>query len=465
MRPEGLSDRPGGPMLERLQVTRRGVLAAVGATAGLAGALVSACGTRLGGGAPERVRTQPVTLTYLRYYGQQNRIEAEQAVFQRLAQQHPGLKVDELTVAGTGEMIQSMTAAYAAGTAPDTWTTAPTIYHEYVQRRNLLQLNDRIKKDVDQRKVFWETMPEWESPAASGRYYGLTRDFVVTILYYNKATFDAARVPYPDASWTYDTVVQHSPRFAKNQDSAEASEWAFIAEAGHGNWDPAVRANGGQVLNKQRTRCLVEGSQPALATTEQWMAWNQQLRISPPPGHGFFQSYQGLQLRNPFFSGRLAMYQSLTGLIPQLHAAQNPLLKWDVAVVPKGKVRREAYGGPDGQVISTESKHIDLAWKIMLAFLSPDSLPFHLAWGGIPYSRDIAALPAWRDQEPKGHTKVLLDSAQFFAAEFNINWSRWQAAKREPLNEAFQGKLGAREALRRIQEEVNKILVEAYPAG
>ena len=75
-------------------------------------------------------------------------------------------------------MIQQMTASYAAGTAPDTWTTAPTIYHEYVRAGNLLQLNDLIKRDVDPKKHFMETMPEWESPAASGKYFGLTRDFV-----------------------------------------------------------------------------------------------------------------------------------------------------------------------------------------------------------------------------------------------------------------------------------------------
>lgn len=443
------------------QSRRRLLLLLVNAGAGTV--LLEGCRAQPAGAPREQPAAQPVTISYLRYYTQQDRIEAEQAVFQRLAQQYPGLKVDELTVAGTGEMIQHMTAAYAGGNAPDTWTTAPTIYHEYVQAGKLLQLNDLIKKDIDQKKYFWETMAEWESPAASGRYFGLTRDFVVTILYYNKGMFDAAGVPYPDASWSYETLAQHGSRFARNQDSPEASEWAFLADASHGNWDPAVRANGGQVLNRQRSRAAMDGSQPALETTEQWIAWNQQLRISPPPGHAFYQSYQGLSLRNPFFTGRVAMYQALTGLIPQLHAAQNPLLRWDVTVVPRGKVRREAYGGPDGQVISKESKHPDMAWKIMLAFLEPESLPFHLAWGGIPFSRAITELPAWRDREPRGHTRVLLESAQFFSAEFNINYSRWQGAKSTVLNEALRGAIGAREALRRMAEEINKVLVEAYP--
>jgi multiple sugar transport system substrate-binding protein len=449
--------------LARVGARRRDLLRA--AAAGVTGVAVAGCGVRSEGDAGQAVTAVPVTVTYLRYYNQPDRVEAEQAVFRQLALRYSGLKVDELTVAGTDAMIQQMTAAYAAGNPPDTWTTAATIYHEYVQRGNLLQLDDRMKRDLDPKKYFWETVERWESPAASGKHFGLTRDFPVSILYYNKALFDAARVPYPDGTWSYDTIAKHGPTFAKNQESGETSEWAFIADPTRTNWDPAVRANGGQVLNKQRTRAVVDASPPALATTEQWVAWNQQLRISPPPGHAFFQSYQGLQLRHPFFSGRLAMCQDLTGLIPQLTGIQNSLLKWDVAMVPQGKVKREAYGGSDGQVISKESKNPDMAWRVMMAFNTPESLPFHLAWGGIPFSKDIAALPAWRDKEPKGHTKVLLDTVPFTAGEFNINYNQWQAAKNGLLNQTLQGALSTREAMLRVAAEVNKILVEVYPSA
>ncbi len=377
--------------------------------------------------------------------------------------QRPGLTIEELTVAGTTEMIQTMTASYAAGTAPDTWTTAPTIYHEYVKAGNLLQLNDYVKKDVDPKKHFMETMSEWESPAASGKYFGMTRDFVVTILYYNKAMFDAARVPYPDASWTYDTVLQHAPKFAKNQDSAENSEWAFVAGASHESFDAAVRANGGQILNKQRTRAAMDGNAQTSATLEQWVAMNQQTRVSPAPAHPFSQSYQGLSLKNPFFTGRVAMWQALTNQVSQLRTANNSLLQWNVSVVPKGKAKRDAYGGPDGAVISKTTKQPDLCWKLFLAFDAPEALPFHLAWLGIPFNKDITALPQWKDQEPKGHTQVLLDAGQSFAAEFNMNYSKWQSAKSAAIADALNGKLGVREALRQATEEANKVLAESYP--
>jgi multiple sugar transport system substrate-binding protein len=430
---------------------------------GAVGLLGAACAAGGGTDAGTRPEAGPVTLSYLRYYNIPDRVAAEQAIFKRFRETRPNVTIDELTVAGTTEMIQSMTSAYAAGTAPDTWTTAPTIYHEYVRSGSLLQIDDLMKKDVDPKKHFVETMPEWESPAASGKHFGMTRDFVVSILYYNKNMFDAARVPYPDGTWTYDTLIQHAPKFARNQDNAETSEWAFGATATHEGFDAVSRANGGQILNKQRTRAVLDQSAPTAATAEQWVAMNQQTRISPAPGHAFWQSFQGLSLRSPFFTGRLAMFQALTGLISQLRTQNNPLLQWNVAPVPKGKVKRDAYGGPDGAVISKSSKHADLAWRLMMAFLTPESLPFHLAWGGIPFNRDIAALQGWRDQEPKGHTQVLLDAAQSFNAEFNMNYSKWQGVKTMAMNDALNGKLGVREALRQATEEANKVLAESYP--
>jgi len=208
---------------------------------------------------------------------------------------------------------------------------------------------------------------------------------------------------------------------------------------------------------------VLDSSAPTAATLEQWVAMNQQTRVSPAPAHPFWQSFQGLSIRNPFFTGRLAMFQALTGLVAQLRTANNSLLQWNVAPVPKGKTKRDAYGGPDGAVISKETKQPDLCWRLMQAFFTTESLPFHLAWGGIPFNKDITALAGWKDQEPKGHAQVLLDAAGSFAAEFNMNYSKWQGVKNTAIADALNGKLGVREALRQATEESNKVLTESYP--
>src|SRR4051794_16124058 len=102
--------------------TRRALIRWAGSM-GLAGSALgglAACGaSSIRSGDAGKPNAGPVKLTYLRYYNQPNRLEAEQTILKRVQDQRPGLTIEELTVAGTAEMIQTMTASYAAGTAPD----------------------------------------------------------------------------------------------------------------------------------------------------------------------------------------------------------------------------------------------------------------------------------------------------------------------------------------------------------
>ena len=58
---------------------------------------------------------------------------------------------------------------------------------------------------------------------------------------------------------------------------------------------------------------------------------------------------------------------------------------------------------------------------------------------------------------------MLLDAGQSFAAEFNMNYSKWQGVKNTAINDALNGKVGVREALRQATDEANKVLADSYP--
>ena len=194
------------------------------------------------------------------------------------------------------------------------------------------------------------------------------------------------------------------------------------------------------------------------------MALNQQARVSPP-AHAFWQSYQGLSLRDPFFTGRVAFRQALTGLVSSLRVANNTLLQWNVAQVPRGKARRDAYGGPDGQVISKETKAPDLLLAGDAGLPLPGVPPLPPGLGRNPLQQGRHRPPRLARPGAEGAHQVLLDAAQSFAAEFNLNYSRWQGVKSTAVNEALNGKLGVRGSLRQATEEINKVLVEAYSPG
>ena len=59
---------------------------------------------------------------------------------------------------------------------------------------------------------------------------------------------------------------------------------------------------------------------------------------------------------------------------------------------------------------------------------------------------------------------MLLDAAQSFAAEFSLSYSRWQRVK-APSQRGPEREAGGAGVLRQATEEINKVLVEAYPQG
>jgi hypothetical protein len=59
----------------------------------------------------------------------------------------------------------------------------------------------------------------------------------------------------------------------------------------------------------------------------------------------------------------------------------------------------------------------------------------------------------------------MLDAVPSLSADFNREYIKWHAAKTEVLNEALNGKLAARDALRRANDAINQILVQAYPTA
>ena len=98
----------------------------------------------------------------------------------------------------------------------------------------------------------------------------------------------------------------------------------------------------------------------------------------------------------------------------------------------EGEDEADPYGGPDGPVISKESESSGPLLAPDAGFLQPMSLPFHLAWGGIPFSRDITTLGRLEGPGAEGTRLVLLDAARSFAAEFNMNYSKWQGRSTRP---------------------------------
>jgi multiple sugar transport system substrate-binding protein len=341
---------------------------------------------------------------------------------------------------------EKINATLASGSgAPDVWNTAPTFYYEYVKRGQLADLQPFIMRgDINLDDFFQGFLDQWKAPSD---YYGMPRDWVVSVLYYNKNMFDVAKVPYPDSSWDWTKLATVAKELTRTE-GGRVSQWGLLFNNDRTAVDPLIYADGGRVLNADKTQCVV--NQPEAVSTVSFLVdLVMKAKVSPPPG--FFNGQP-----DPFLSGRVAM--AITGSWSTGNYQKITHFAWDCTLFPKGKMKRVTYGGPDGLVISRQTKNLETAWQF-LSFLVSKDCP--LAWytegiNAAPFNKTLAA--EWAKQPPPPTWQNIIDSAQYAEADFNAGYNEWQTAKNNELAKAFLGQATPQQACDAAAKAVNDIL-------
>ena len=350
---------------------------------------------------------------------------------------------------------QKLNAALNAGSgAPDIWNTAPTFYYQYVNLGQLLQLDEFIKRDIDV-DAFWQrTLGQWRAPQGTGPFFGLPRNYVLAVIFYNKSLFDAAGVDVPNDTWTIDDLLAAANATNKPTGDPKTAVFGFDIP-GKGNrvfLDPLIYANGGRVLNETLDKSVINN--PVAVETIQWVAdLYQKWKVAPLPG--FFEG-----LGDSFQTGRVAM--SVNGSWAVGNYRQIRAFDWDIAMFPKGKQSRVTYGGPDGFVISKQTKNGEGAWELLKHMISDDSvITFYLDNPGmVPIKKSLANDQRYLSMTPPD-LRVLLRSEPFMAADFNPNYNEWQTAKVNVLDEVWLGKTSAADGAAAADKAIAEILARS----
>src|SRR5262249_9104962 len=155
--------------------------------------------------------------------------------------------------------------------------------------------------------------------------------------------------------WTMQTVLDAAKELTLWKKGApKPDQWGFVSHTSRDFFDPLIYADGGRVLSEDHTKCLLD--QPAAMATVQFLVdMIYKYKVSPAPA-----SYQNQP--DPFSAGRAAMISYASWYTLTL----NPIKRfpWDMALMPKGKVKRVVLNEPDGIVISQKTQQLDEAWQL-----------------------------------------------------------------------------------------------------
>jgi len=323
---------------------------------------------------------------------------------------------------------EKLNATLAAGNPPDLWNTAPTFYYEYILRKQLVDLTDTIAEKVD--------MSTFHKTALNGydfkdRTYGMPRNIVTTVVYFNKTLFDAAGVETPplDGNWTWADMAEKAKALTKDE------VWGTQALLDPWWIDPAIMGNGADIFIGEFTRDL-QGmtanydSEIAVSTFKYFSDLVNVDKTAFPSGQ-----FQGMG--SPFMTGKVGMVYDLNW---GPHTYKDATFEWDMTMMPKGDKSQLTYGGADGLVVSQATKNIDGAWKLIGWLIDPKTGgDFLTQSGAMPVIKTKEVIDAYLNTFPDKNIQALVSSADIATSVYTLGYNEWKDAFKTELDKAYLG--------------------------
>ncbi len=357
-------------------------------------------------------RQEAVTLQVSVWVG-----EAEFAALEELGGRytasHPGVTIEFINIVDGGpfgrDKLQQMVAG---GQAPDIMMMNTGQFEAFGSREVLAPLDERVAADQFDLGVYFPAAVEGSK--IEGTLYGLPKDISDHLVYINTDMFDAAGVELPGNEWTWDDYRATAKSLTLDTDGDGAvDQWGTSVENSAWSWGSFVHTNGGQILNDDRTECLLT-SPEAIAALKVYYGVMTEDQSAVPPGT-LPQTPGG---RDQFLSSIVAMTMAGPWFRPSL--VEEPPFNWTVRSYPRPAADPAlSVLYTDQWAMSATSESPDQAWELLKFLAGPEG---QTIWSEIYGSRSITPIQelaqsdAWLTyggEEHRADNQAFLDQLQF----------------------------------------------------
>lgn len=307
-------------------------------------------------------------------------VDAAIAAFQT---KHPHYRVEKVPYSpGEGRPLDVLRRRIAEGAVDVVPVQDPV---GLVNENLVLPLDPLIQKTGFDTKRLGPVLDQFR---LDGTLYEMPYNLSPVVILYNKALFQQAGVPEPQAGWTWDQFREAALKLTRG--AGETKQWGFAPNLGDDNlvrgW-LAARTRNGNLLEVDE-RSLAEGL--AFFNT---LTFSDQ-SMPPAPAQGSRPS-----TRVYFEEGKAAM-----GLMPiSTVGFLSKLIEfpWGVAPFPTSPGQApHAMAYPNSYAIAATTKQPDAAFQFISFLAEPEGAAAMARAGGFPLLRSDEVKEAWFEQQP-----------------------------------------------------------------
>lgn len=399
-----------------------------------------------------------ITLRF-RYWGDFKEIQALQDTIKAFEKEHPGVKVRGERVPPGDEYTQKLLIEQAAGLTPDVIFCGQQ-FAKFSEKGMLRDLQPFVKADpsVNLSDYYPQLVRLFTS---DGKLYALPRDIApIGLVYYNKSLFDAAGVPYPDETWSWDytprpelghrdfltaalRLTRHSTRGVQKTVYGYSGAWPS------NTMNNFVFSSGGAFVDDVFNPTKLKYDDPLVLNA---IRLTQDLcyKYKVSPSSTELQA-SGVSTHDLFSQGRIAMYMTGIWEVPRFREEIGERFDWDIAPWPKGPTGlRGVATGWSGYAMTTASRHPREAWNLLKYLAGKPGLS-RLAQTGLaqPALSKIADSPLWLDGQRPKNRKLTIDEVEYVHNDvIHANWAQIEGIINPKLELVWNGTATPEKAVR-----------------
>lgn len=296
---------------------------------------------------------------------------------------HPNITVEYINIVDGGpwgrDQLQRM---IAGGTPPDIMMMNTGQFESFGSRGALAALDDMVAADGFDLSVYHE--PAVDGCRIDGTLYGLPKDISNHVVYMNTEFFAEAGVELPSNEWTWADYREICKALTRDTDGdGQPDRWGIGIVNSSWSWGSFVHTNGGQIMNDERTECLLNTDEAKEALRQYYAVITEDQGAVPP---GALPQLEGAS--DQFLGGITGMNMAGPWFRPSL--VENELFDWTIRLYP-----RPAADAPtsvlytDQWAMSSTTDNPEETWEFLKFLGGPEGL---LAWADLYGSRSIAPL-------------------------------------------------------------------------
>jgi multiple sugar transport system substrate-binding protein len=367
----------------------------------------------------------------------------------------------QATFEDIAEGYEKVMTQAAGNVAADVYLFENKFMYSYASRGFFIPLDDMVagSQVVTQDAYYAE---DWNETFWKGAQYLAPFDNSPAMVWYNTDLFDAAGVAYPpsafdDPNWQWDAFLSTAQQLTAGEGADRVFGWV-----GERTWYYLLNwiwSNGGDVLNAEKTECVID--MPETVEALQWAADLALQHQVQPMADQIIEGGNSAM----FFGQRAAMAQRGTWWAIDLKAQEG--LNWNVAPQPAGPAGAYVRNPLDAYGIWQGTQHPENAWQLIESLSTPDSLAI-IVRAGLSVSRIETMEEVFLTQEPQHvHWQLFLDAlashtrrhpdTAIYPEMHDLLQSNWEAV--------LDGASTVEEMVAAVKDPINQLLAECIEEG